>query len=434
MHHTIFTFALVLFLAACSITPLPQATAVIPTNPPPTSTDTPQPTFTPEPTLTPTPIPEPFVIRDNELMAWDKSLGKYQRIVLSNGALPEGALITENEIKAADGAVLYRFDTGTGDWAFTVPADIQAQVQQFFGEPGTLMTQADGTLTLIRTDGTILAQETENGWKITENPKQVEASLGYENITDGTFVNLPGTETPNLLVSEEQGVLGFYDYANESWESTKSWKEAILADEHLYYLIGNLHEDVMDYNPKQFAYDLWGVTDGVMIEKPFEIKTATGELIATNELAYQLFYLDAQQRLQSIMVALVVKLPDGSVFPIYNPGKSIEGVYGDNPTLEQMKDFYKQYVEMPGRIVEATFWATPGDIDKLLEQAEANEMPVEPGSNDDQRFQLAKIDAAGRLAAYQKLVEYGDPGLGVILASIGSSASFGVEAMIVALP
>ena len=71
MHRTILPLVLVLFLAACSISPLPQATAINPTNPPPTSTYTPQPTFTPEPTLTSTPVPEPYVIRDNELMAWD---------------------------------------------------------------------------------------------------------------------------------------------------------------------------------------------------------------------------------------------------------------------------------------------------------------------------------------------------------------------------
>ena len=70
-------------------------------------------------------------------MAWDSSLGEYQPVVLSNGALPEGAQIIENEIVASDGAVLYRFDADTGIWTFSVPADIQAQVQEYFGEPGT---------------------------------------------------------------------------------------------------------------------------------------------------------------------------------------------------------------------------------------------------------------------------------------------------------
>jgi hypothetical protein len=173
MYRKIIPMVLVLSLAACSISPLPQATGVTPTNPPPTSTDTPQPTFTPEPTSTSTPIPEPFVIREGALLAWDDSLGEYQAVVLSNGALPEGAQIIENEIVASDGAVLYRFDADTGIWTFTIPAYIQAQVQQFFGQPGRLVNQADNTSALIGTDGTILAQETKAGWQITENPKQI---------------------------------------------------------------------------------------------------------------------------------------------------------------------------------------------------------------------------------------------------------------------
>ena len=237
--------------------------------------------------------------------------------MLSNGALPEGAQIIGSEIVAPDSTVLYRFDAGTGDWVFTVPAEIQAQVEQYFDETGTIITQADGTMAIIGTDGTILAQETEAGWEITENPKQVEASLGYENITDGTLVYLPGTETPNLLVSNEQGVLGYYDYQTESWHSTEGWKEAILADGRLYPT-GNFQEDVIRYYPGESEHNLKGITDGVAIEKPFEIKTDGGELLATNELAYRVYYLDEQKRLQSIMVALVVKLPEGNAFPMGN--------------------------------------------------------------------------------------------------------------------
>jgi hypothetical protein len=235
-------------------------------------------------------------------------------------------------------------------------------------------------------------------------------------------------------VSEEQGVLGYYDYANGSWQSTQGWKEAMLAGTHPYYPPYGFHEEVMYDYPGGYDYLLTGITNGVMIEEPFEIKTDSGELLASNELAYRLYYLDAQQKLQSIMVAVVVRLPDGRIFPIHNPGKSIERVYGDNPTLEQTKDFYKAYLEIPGRVVQASFYATPGDVDKLLELAAAKDMPIEPGSYSDQRYQLAKADAAGRLAEYQKLVETGDPGLGIILMNAGSSATYGLEPKIVVLP
>jgi hypothetical protein len=57
------------------------------------------------------------MIQEGTLLAWDASLGEYQAVVLSNGALPEGTQIIENEIVASDGAVLYRFDDDTGVWA-----------------------------------------------------------------------------------------------------------------------------------------------------------------------------------------------------------------------------------------------------------------------------------------------------------------------------
>jgi hypothetical protein len=312
----------------------------------------------------------------------------------------------------------------------SVPVNIQNQVEQYFGEPGMIITQADGTTALIGTSGTVLAQETEKGWEITENPKQVEASLGYENITDGTFIYLPGTEIPNLLVSEEQGVLGYYDYAHESWKSTQGWKEVILADGRLNQT-GNFQEDVIFFTSESFEYHLMGITDGVAIEKPFEIKTDSGELLATNELAYRIYYLDTQQKLQSMMVALVVKLPDGSHFPMENQYfLNIE--YGSEPTLEQMKSYFKKYFEnMPGKITHAGFWATPEDVDKFLKVAETyGQVPP----YEYERFKLLKKQIAGRLEDYQKLVESGDPGLGIILINQGASLLYGDEPWIVELP
>ena len=157
MHRTIFTFVLVLLLAACSILPLPQAAAVITTNPTTSITDTPQPTFTPGPTSTSTPIPEPFVIRDGALLAWDASLGEYQAIVLSNGALPEGAQIIENEIMADDGTVLYRFDAGTDEWlaAGTVPAELKAQIGNLLGEV-TYETEANGSVNVLNQESQVV--------------------------------------------------------------------------------------------------------------------------------------------------------------------------------------------------------------------------------------------------------------------------------------
>jgi hypothetical protein len=198
--------------------------------------------------------------------------------------------------------------------------------------------------------------------------------------------------------------------------------EEVLADQ--VYKGKSFRDATMTYSEEVFEYHLRGITDGVAIEEPFEIKTGSGELLATNELAYRIFYLDAQQKLQSMMVALVVKLPDGSVLPMSDLD-SMKESYGDAPTLEQMKSYFKKYFEnMPGKIMLTGFYATPEDIDSLFKKAEDLGRPEPPGSYVSQVFQLAKKQVAGRLGEYHKLVESGDPGLGIILLHQGTSAFY----------
>ena len=135
-------------------------------------------------------------------------------------------------------------------------------------------------------------------------------SVGHEGVRDAREAYLPETKIPNLLVSQALGVLGYYDYKEKAWQSTKGWKEAMLAAP-LLRATEDFSKSTMVYYNDSFEYNLRGVTDGVVIEAPFEIRVAAGELIATNELSYRIFYLDKAKKLQSIMAALVVSLPDG---------------------------------------------------------------------------------------------------------------------------
>ena len=93
------------------------------------------------------------------------------------------------------------------------------------------------------------------------------------------------------------------------------------------------------------------------------------------------------------------------MFPLHKLD-SIKKEYGAIPTLEQMKIYFKKYFEnMLGKIVSVGFWATSGDIDKLLGQATANGLPIEPGTYKGQRYQLGKEQIKGRPEEYKKLVE-----------------------------
>ncbi len=178
------------------------------------------------------------------------------------------------------------------------------------------------------------------------------------------------------------------------------------------------------------AYGLMGITDGVAIEEPYQIKADSGELLATNELSFRLFYLDDKAKLQSVLVALVVKLPDGSSFVSTGIGNHIRDLakaqYKEDPTMDQIKMFLRSKFEnLPGRIVDIRYWVTLEDLARLP--------AAQPGSDIDITRQFTKKDITGRQAGYKKLVETGDPGIGVILSNVVTSTFLGGQPQMVQL-
>ncbi len=116
----------------------------------------------------------------------------------------------------------------------------------------------------------------------------IARELGYGTYTDCRIKQLPGINTDNLLVSIKDGVLGYYNPKTDTWKSTKGWKE-VLSTAKLYFE-GNFKQDNV-YK----LYGITGVTDGVVVEEPFKITKASGELLSTNLWAYRMFYLDSQK-------------------------------------------------------------------------------------------------------------------------------------------
>jgi hypothetical protein len=190
------------------------------------------------------------------------------------------------------------------------------------------------------------------------------------------------------------------------------------------YNYKNFDESVIFHSPSD-SYSITGIADGVAIEEPFEIKTTSGELIATNELSYRIFYLDEEKKLESITAALVVRLPDNSIFPL-GEGDLIKEEFGEDVTLEEMKSFFKRHFEnMPGRVVSTGFWTSTEDIDKFIALVRSKGYSIEPGSYQERRLQLGKKHIEGRENEYKNLVETGDSSLGVILLNDGTSDFFG---------
>jgi hypothetical protein len=90
----------------------------------------------------------------------------------------------------------------------SVPADVQNQVEQYFGETGTLLTQTDGTLAIVGIDGTILAQETERGWEVAENAQVIASQLEIELNPERQYSTLEATTsngTYNYLIDGFNG-------------------------------------------------------------------------------------------------------------------------------------------------------------------------------------------------------------------------------------
>lgn len=184
-----------------------------------------------------------------------------------------------------------------------------------------------------------------------------------------------------------------------------------------------------------FTYTLAGITDGVVVEEPFEINGPTGEVIATNELATRVFYLNKDKKLRSILMSLVVRLPDGKVFPL-DRLDLMKKELGDKPTLEQEKGYFKKYFEgKRGKVVAFVFYATVDDIDKLFKKAADQGHPVNQDSDPYvyAKYQLGKKQIEGQ-GEFQKLVETGDTNLGIILLTRGTSDFCGKEPEFVKLP
>jgi hypothetical protein len=56
------------------------------------------------------------------------------------------------------------------------------------------------------------------------------------------------------------------------------------------------------------------VSDGMVIRDPIQIKTKTGEVLATSMAAFKGYYYDNLGKKQSIVVPMVLKLPDGKLY------------------------------------------------------------------------------------------------------------------------
>jgi hypothetical protein len=52
------------------------------------------------------------------------------------------------------------------------------------------------------------------------------------------------------------------------------------------------------------------ISDGVLLKDPIEIKTRTGEVLATSIVAFRGYYYDISSQKQSVIVPMLIKLPD----------------------------------------------------------------------------------------------------------------------------
>lgn len=187
-----------------------------------------------------------------------------------------------------------------------------------------------------------------------ETAQSVAEGLGYSEepcadcVINDLIPEFPGARKE--LLSETDGVKGYWT-DELGWVSTRGWEDAI--SQH-YLFSGPFSQSVIEYDSRFFDYGLKGVLDGTIIEEPFEIKDVEGNVLATNRLAVNLFYNDAEGNLKSKIFPLILNV-DGETVALDGMFEAVMDEWGY--TGGEAIDFYKSRV-IKGRYVKLPFFTS----------------------------------------------------------------------------
>lgn len=180
-------------------------------------------------------------------------------------------------------------------------------------------------------------------------------------------------------------------------------------------------ESIFEYDPEWFEQRLKGVLDGTVIEEPFEIKDIGGNVLATNRLAVNLFYNDAEGDLKSKMIPAIIDV-NGETMSVDGMYEAVMDEWGY--TEEEAFDFYKSKV-IKGRFVKIGFITS-------RENSENYEAKLINPTERDRKIQvIIRQYLEGREENSANFIETGEMSEEIILSHLlGGSSFYGEDPVI----
>jgi hypothetical protein len=198
-------------------------------------------------------------------------------------------------------------------------------------------------------------------------------------------------------------------------------EDPILNGQHSY------QDRVFQHDEKSHSYYLLGIADGVALEDPYEILSASGEKLANNVISYNAVYLDQKQKLRMISIPVVVKLPDDTLIVSESITRAvIQENYGDDFTSEEVKQFINETLRNKlesqlGKVVAMRFYIDSESVDYAIQNQASLGNPVIPGSIRSTQWELIRQYVKGREDDLKKLVETGETDLKYLYISANST-------------
>ena len=185
-----------------------------------------------------------------------------------------------------------------------------------------------------------------------EIPISVASYLGYTQLECGNCIiteaipDMHGVRKE--LWSDETGVMAYWT-KNAGWVSTKNWKEVI--NSQIYQGRG-FEMDVIQKSAGSPEYFLQGVLDGTFIEEPFNLYDSAGNVIMINKLAYPVYYIDKDSRLNSILNIQLAEV--NGEFTILNGTGHEGGILTEYGITEpdEISNFFKNLIKKGQSISE----------------------------------------------------------------------------------
>jgi len=147
---------------------------------------------------------------------------------------------------------------------------------------------------------------------LTEN--EVAALLHLPDLPPGQIYTFQEDAVNKFLIDPNLGQIAKYNEAANKWESLAGWRDKLLSTKDQFY---DYASDTIRYERIANGYLFTGVLDEMPITEPVNIMNRDGKTkLGESTLTLRFYYLDADQKLQSVLVPRIIKTADDITFVV----------------------------------------------------------------------------------------------------------------------